>query len=166
MVSKYFKDNNAGIDDCLIMEYNAICDDVFKSKAPLDAKVMCWFELNAQSSYDNDKTPKDQTTRNSVSKMRKLIEVITFMSDDDDKKYINEYRFFKNDNDVSKDEWQLELERILKGAIETITKIFVENEWLVTKKRKHDKEVTKKPALSLTAFCNKAVKLKKIIKMP
>ena len=143
MVSKYFKDNNARIDDCLIMEYNAISDDVFKSKSPLHVKVMCWFELNGQSSYDNDKTPKDQTTRNSVSKMRKLIEFITFMSDDDDKKYINEYRFFKNDNDVSKDEWQLELERILKGAIEAITKIFLENEWLVTKKRKHDKEVTK-----------------------
>jgi len=166
LVSKYFKDNNARNDDSLIMEYSAICDDVFKSKSPLEKKVMCWFELNGQSSYDNDKTKKDQTTRNSVFKMRKLIEVIIFMSDDNDKKYINEYRFFKNDNDVSKDEWQSNLERILKGVIDAITNIFIDNTWLATKKRKHDKEVTKKPVLSLTAFSKNVKTLKEIIKMP
>jgi len=77
--------------------------------------------------------------------LKRLIDVVFFMSSEDDKKYLVEAEeFVRKQSDIDEDEWKSAVDNIIIKAIQKITDTYVKKGWLklenTSRKRKQNSE--------------------------
>ena len=107
----------------------------------LEDKVFRWMEKNAPASYEVAKGQKqlNGSDHTNYSRMKKLVKVLTYFLDADEKNMF--ITLDQKKDDVTESEWSSHLDRLIKNGTSKIVSIASKNGW--SEKGKPIKKLTK-----------------------